>query len=141
MLAWFKEYETLFWWMTAVSAVLFILTLIATPMLIARIPEDYFSKEDRPASQFAKLHPVWRFFLLLIKNILGVILVIAGLAMLLLPGQGLLTLLLAMILLDIPGKYRFQRWLILRPRVSKSVNWIRQRAGRPPLQLATQSPA
>jgi hypothetical protein len=53
--------------------------------------------------------------------------------MLVLPGQGLLTLLIAVALLDFPGKFRLQRWVATRRGVIDSINWIRKKAGRDPL--------
>ncbi len=70
------------------------------------------------------------------KNLLGYLLIVAGIAMLVLPGQGVLTILLGVILVDLPGKYRFERWIVARPLVLKSINRLRQRAGRDPLVLA-----
>ena len=55
--------------------------------------------------------------------------------MLLLPGQGVLTMLLGFIMVDLPGKYRFERWLVARPLVLRSINMLRRRAGREPLIL------
>jgi hypothetical protein len=60
---------------------------------------------------------------------------LAGVAMLVLPGQGLLTLLMGFLLVDFPGKYRLERWLFARPIVRRPINWLRHRAGRVPLQL------
>jgi hypothetical protein len=37
-------------------------------------------------------------------------------------------------LLDFPGKYRLERWLATRRAVWRSINWLRRRAGREPLQ-------
>jgi hypothetical protein len=56
-----------------------------------------------------------------------------GLAMLVLPGQGILTILIGVMLLDFPGKRRWELWLIRRRGVRHSIDWIRQRAARPPL--------
>jgi hypothetical protein len=71
--------------------------------------------------------------MLVVKNLLGCLFVVAGLLMLVLPGQGLLSILIGIILLDFPGKYSVERWLISRPPVLHTVNWLRRRAGRPPL--------
>ena len=73
--------------------------------------------------------------LLAAKNLLGYLLIVAGIAMLLLPGQGVLTMLLGFIMVDLPGKYRFERWLVARPLVLRSINMLRRRAGREPLIL------
>ena len=73
--------------------------------------------------------------LLAAKNLLGYLLIVVGIAMLLLPGQGVLTMLLGFIMVDLPGKYRFEQWLVARPLVLRSINMLRRRAGREPLIL------
>ena len=102
---------------------------------MVRIPYDYFSESERQPSAWAEKHVLIRCLVLLIKNLLGFIFVLLGLAMLVLPGQGLLTLLIGVLLLNFPGKYRFERWLIQQPSVNKAVAWLRQRAGRRPLKF------
>ena len=76
----------------------------------------------------------------LLKNTAGVVFLTAGVAMLVLPGQGLLTILLGLMLINFPGKRRFELALIRRRPVLKSVNWIRRRAGREPLIVADSEP-
>jgi hypothetical protein len=66
---------------------------------------------------------------------LGAILVAAGLAMLMLPGQGILTILIGLGVMNFPGKYRLERWIISRPTVLKAVNWIRSKSHHPPLVM------
>jgi hypothetical protein len=44
-----------------------------------------------------------------------------------------------MTLIDFPGKFRFERWLVAREPVRQSINWLRNRAGRPPLELPQNS--
>ena len=63
------------------------------------------------------------------------VLILAGIAMLVLPGQGLLTILIGFLMLDLPGKYRVEKWLISRGRVLHAINWYRGKKGRPPLRL------
>ncbi len=125
----------LLWLLGAISAVTFVGTLLAVPWAIARIPADYFDGEQRKRTWFGQHHPVLRLLLLAIKNLLGVLLLLLGILMLILPGQGLLTILAAIILLDFPGKYRFECWLIRRPPVLKAVNWLRHRHGRSPFEF------
>ena len=67
------------------------------------------------------------------RNALGAVLLAAGIAMLVLPGQGLLTILLGLMLVDFPGKRRAERALVARPNVFEALNWLRAKAGRPPL--------
>ena len=135
MLEMIGAHETAIMWIAGASIVAFIATLIAVPLLVVQIPSDYFAHGKRPRKRWANRHPVVRGALLAGKNLLGYLLLVAGIAMLVLPGQGLLTMLLGFILVDLPGKYRFERWLVARPLVLKTINLLRRRAGRDPLVL------
>jgi hypothetical protein len=126
---------TLLWSLGLVSFFSFFASLILIPYLVVRIPYDYFSESERQPSPWAEKHVLVRCVVLLIKNLLGFVFILLGLAMLVLPGQGLLTLLIGVLLLNFPGKYRFERWLIQQPSVNKAVSWLRQRAGRRPLEF------
>ena len=46
------------------------------------------------------------------KNLLGATLVLAGLLMLFLPGQGVITLLAGLMIMNYPGKFVLEPWLI-----------------------------
>ncbi len=128
-------HETAIIWTAGASIIAFIATLIAVPLLAVRIPPDYFAHGRRPHKRWADRHPLVRGVLLAAKNLLGYVLFVAGIAMLVLPGQGILTMLLGFILVDLPGKYRFERWLGTRPLVLRALNRLRQRAGHDPLVL------
>ena len=69
---------------------------------------------------------------LFIKNVVAIIFIIAGIAMLVLPGQGLLTMLLGILFLDFPGKHRIESRLIQHPQILKAINALREKAGKPP---------
>jgi hypothetical protein len=135
MLDWIQEHRGLLYGLASISLVLFVGTLVAVPMLVARIPPDYFEHEQRPPVPWADRHPLARIALRACKNALGWVLVAAGLAMLVLPGQGLLTILVGFLLLDLPGKYRMEKWLVSRRRILASINWLRRRTGREPLSV------
>ncbi len=113
MLEWIYAYQELLWWLSGASLALFAVFLAIVPWLVARIPADYFLAEKRPARHRVRRHskPI-HILLLAVKNGLGGLLVVAGLAMLLLPGQGLITILLGMSFMNFPGKFRIERWLI-----------------------------
>ncbi len=68
------------------------------------------------------------------KNMLAVVLVVLGVAMLVLPGQGILAILLGVMLGDFPGKLRLQQWILARPNVMKTLNWLRRKFKKPPLE-------
>jgi hypothetical protein len=133
MLHWIHQHRALLWWLGSASIAMFIATLVAVPWLVARIPADYFIHAKRPPGPWAGRHPALRLAVLAAKNALGVILLIAGLLMLILPGQGLLTIFVGFLMLDFPGKYRLERRLLSLPRPLAAVNWLRRRAGREPL--------
>jgi hypothetical protein len=136
MTAWIHNNEPLLWWLLAASVVMFVGTLVVVPWLVIRLPADYFSDRKRRRIPWADQHEIVRGMLLIAKNATGCIFIVAGVAMLVLPGQGLLTIAMGIVLLDFPGKYRLERWLITRRYVLRSINWLRRRAGRQPLDLA-----
>jgi hypothetical protein len=129
-----KGHEALIVWLTITSIVTFVATLIAVPWMIVRIPSHYFS-HGRRDRLWAHRHPAIRMVLIIGKNFLGYILILAGIIMLVLPGQGMLTILIGIILIDIPGKFRFEKWVVTRPPVLRSINWLRLRAKRAPLVM------
>jgi hypothetical protein len=130
-----RAHEAAIMWLAGASLVAFVATVIAVPLLIVRIPADYFAHRRRLRKEGPPRHLVVRWAFLMGKNLLGYVLIAAGIAMLVLPGQGVLTMLLGFILVDLPGKYRFERWLVARPPVLRSINRLRQRAGSAPLVL------
>ncbi|MFK7790952.1 MAG: hypothetical protein AB8C95_15850 [Phycisphaeraceae bacterium] len=134
MLTWFQDHPVAISLIAGASAVLFVLGLLAMPFIARRIPADYFAHERRPESRFVRRHWLLRLSLLVMKNLLAVILIVAGIAMLVLPGQGLLTILVGFLLMDMPGKYRIGKWLIQRRVVYKPINWLRKRKGIEPLK-------
>ena len=132
---WVRANSTLVWWMGGLSALTFVVTLIAIPFLVVRIPADYFAHENRERTLWADRHPVIRMILLIAKNAIGVTFVLAGIAMLVLPGQGLLTILIGLLLINFPGKYRLEKWLVTKTPVLKAANWLRKKSGHPPIQV------
>ena len=122
-------------WVGLVSLVTFVVSLIALPPLLAMIPANYFIHPVADPESWPRRQPLLRWTLLVLKNTLGVVLVLAGVVMIVGPGQGVLTVLLGISLLDVPGKRRFELWLVRRPRVLGTINWIRRRAKQPPLQM------
>lgn len=125
------------YWLAGASVVLFVATLFLMPAILVRIPADYFTHPRRPPGRWDGRGRVLRALLLVTKNVLGYIFLAAGLAMLVLPGQGLLTLLIGFMIIDGPGKYRAEKWIVSRPRVLKAINWLRERRGRASLRAGT----
>ena len=136
MVEWIQAHESFLWWLTAASAAVFALFLVAVPWLVARIPEDYFAAEKRPKKQSAVNHSYAVLVLLAVmKNALGGLLVLTGVALLVLPGQGLFTIMLGLALMNFPGKFQLERWLISRGPVLRMVNGLRRKKGQTELYL------
>ena len=132
--SWVLDHGTLLGALGLIGVVSLVASLVLLPFLVVRIPTDYFRHEQREHEYLHDRHPAVHHVVVILKNALGVVLVLAGLAMLVLPGQGLLTLLIGLMLTDFPGKYRLEKRLIAQPGVLKAVNWLRARAGHPPLE-------
>ena len=128
---WLHEHESLLTWVGVGLAVVLAVVALMVPRLVARVPADYFAHEKRAAAESSGGKPV----LSLLKDIRVFVLLLAGLAMLVLPGPGTVTILLGIVLMDFPGKYKLERAIVRRPAVLKSLNATRAKAGVPPLQV------
>lgn len=121
--------------LTVMSVVGFIGTLIAIPLILVRLPADYFDIRA-PRHWMKDHHPVLRVIGLVVKNAVGGVFFLAGFAMLFLPGQGILTMLIGISLMDFPGKQRLEAKLIGQPTVLSAINTMRNKFGKPPLTMA-----
>lgn len=111
-------------------------SFIVLAVVMVKIPENYFSshyeQDFMPNSRF-----LVRWGAVIAKNLLGLFLVILGIILSLpgVPGQGLLTILLGLIMLDIPGKRPLEARIIKRPTILAAINSLRARFNKPPLVL------
>ena len=129
--AWLESHQNILGWMGFVSLVMMVATLVTVPLIIIRLPSRYLTSDDDGLSEIPHF---WRWPYLVFKNIVGLLLVLAGLAMLILPGQGLLTLVIGLALLNFPGKRRLVRHLIGQQRILGAINRLRARAHKEPLE-------
>jgi archaellum biogenesis protein FlaJ (TadC family) len=135
VLTWMREYRGLLEWLGGASLLMFAATLVVFPLVVIYLPEDYFVRDRRDPAHQTRRHPAVWLALTVLKNICGALLILAGIAMLVLPGQGLLSILIGVTLLNFPGKYALERRIVGRPAVSRTLNRIRSGAGRPPLEI------
>jgi hypothetical protein len=135
VLDWIRIEPWLAGWIFAGSVLMFVGSLVVIPILVARIRSDYFISRKHPVESRMGQHPAARIGLYAVKNLLGLVLLLAGVAMLALPGQGILTILVGITLLDFPGKRRLELRIVRLRRVLRAINWMRARAKRPPLVL------
>ena len=120
----------------AVAGVIcFIGSLIAIPLILVRLPADYFDTRT-PRHWMKDHHPVLRLLGVIVKNVVGVVFVLAGFAMLFLPGQGLLTMLIGVSLVDFPKKRVLEAKMVGQPTLLGVINAMRKKFDKPPLTLA-----
>ena len=127
----FGNYYDFFFWLGIVSSVIFLVSLLSIGRLVSLIPSDYFI--NRKESKFKLNYPVAWIVSVVIKNIFGYILIFGGILMLILPGQGLITIFVGLLLSNYPGKYSIEKRIIATPKILKSINWLRKRSNEPPL--------
>jgi hypothetical protein len=124
---------------TALAVGMFVLTclasLAAVTLVVVRLPQTYFRQDHSSAA--GEHHPIRRWVRLIAKNALGALLILLGLALSLpgIPGQGILTILIGVMLVNFPGKRRLERKLVALPRVLSTINGVRAYFGKPPLLL------
>jgi hypothetical protein len=121
--------------LTVLSIVFFVGSLIAIPFILVRLPADFFDVRV-PRPWMEDHHPVLRVLGHLVKNAVGAIFLFAGFLMLFLPGQGILTMLIGISMLDFPGKRNVEAKLIGQPAVLNTINGMREKFGKPPLMIA-----
>src|SRR3712207_1006505 len=140
---WLSEFwQSLTWSKVGLGFGLFLLSLtlstLAIGVVMVKIPEHYFSshheRDFMPGSPW-----IVRWGATILKNLLGVVLIILGIILSLpgVPGQGLLTILLGLIMLDIPGKRPLEARIIKRPTILSAINNLRARYQKPPDRKST----
>jgi hypothetical protein len=131
ILRFFGDHSVLLGWLGGASLLMFVGSLIAVPLVVVRLPEDYLHRER-------KLVRTWPRYLSLplmaLKNAFGVLFLLSGLAMLVLPGQGLLTLVIGLMLIDFPRKRILVHRILGYRRIWRGINRLRARFGKPELE-------
>jgi hypothetical protein len=123
--------QTLLTFLGMISLGTFIGSLFAVPFLIGLLRQDYFLNHWQRVETRRRRHPALAVAILLMRNGIGLVLVVAGMAMLVLPGQGVLTILVGVCVMDIPGKRRIINRLVCGPHIQRALNWIRRKTGKP----------
>jgi hypothetical protein len=128
----------IFFLTTGISVVYF----IALSYIITQMDKGYFVRKIIIGTPVSNAHPAKPHFCLInasasylissAKIMLGLGLLLCGIAMLVLPGQGLLTILVGLSLLPFPGKDKLEQNLLARKSIRASLNWIRTKANKEP---------
>ena len=122
-------------WLAICSLFIFFFSILAINFVIKIIPVDYFDSTKRELSPFKTSNSIIWLIFFIIKNIMGYLLILGGILMLVLPGQGLLTILLGLIFSDYPGKYKLEKKLITIKPIYRYINWVRKKSDIEPIKL------
>lgn len=130
---WLTEHQELIQQVGNLSLIVLGITVLALPAVVKQLPEDYFVSESREPARETRKHPLVWAVVSFCKNLLGVFLILVGIAMLVLPGQGTVTILIGLAISNFPGKYKLERKIVSNPAVGTTLNKIRELTGAPPL--------
>jgi len=138
---WLSEHEDWLAFLGIGSAVMLVGSALAVPWIVLRLPADALRRPN-PLDAWGKVHPVLRIVVIVARNCVGVPLVLIGivLAIPLVPGQGLLTIILGLLIMEFPGKWWLEHKLVGHSVVMRLLNWIRRKGHREPLLPPEQSP-
>ncbi len=109
------------------SVILLLATLFATPWLLARLPADYFSREQ--PLKYAE-RSVRSAFVFVLRNVAGVLIFLFGVLLIVTPGPGLVFMVIGLIICDFPKKHRLMQAFVSKPSVLSALNWARKKSGR-----------
>ena len=141
MIEWLTaQWAAISWSSLGIGVLLFVVSLAfsfaAIAIVMVKIPPHYFAEHHE--RDFMPDSP-WlvRWGAVIAKNVVGVFLILLGIMLSLpgVPGQGILTILLGLIMVDIPGKRPLEARIVQRPTVLKAINRLRAKYDRPPLVM------
>jgi archaellum biogenesis protein FlaJ (TadC family) len=113
------------------SFVVFVSSLLLTPFLLGKIPQDYFVHTNQ---QKVEIKHLGHLIIVISRTIVGFVLLIAGIIMLVTPGQGIISILLGLFLMEFPGKRKLELKLINHEPTFKALNWLRGKANKDPFE-------
>ena len=117
------------------SLVVLVLSALSIGYFIRKIPHDYFLDDKIGVSQIKNKNPLIWIIALVLKNVIGYCLILGGILMLVLPGQGLLTILVGLMISDYPGKFKIEKRIIKTKLILKTINWYRAKSNVLPIIL------
>ncbi len=134
MQSFLDSYGYIVTWLGIISGFTFFLSLLLIPLFINWLDSDFFLHiHERPKRE--NEHPLMFLLLRILRYSIGVFLITAGVLMLFLPGQGLLTIILGIVLLDFPAKRALTDKIISYQKIQKGLNWIREKGAKSPFNF------
>jgi len=111
----------------------FVVSIASVSFIVARIPVDYFTIDGHQYFLRRKHHPILHILIASMKNLLGFMLLVLGIIMLFTPGQGILSILFGLMIMNYPGKFNLECSIMRRPLIFNAVNAMREKQHQPPL--------
>jgi hypothetical protein len=127
----YTQFEDYIGLIVTVSALIFVVSLIFTPFLVSKIPHDYFTN---PQYHKLEIKHFGHLIFVVLRSVFGFLLILLGVAMLFTPGQGILAIIVGLFLMEFPGKKRLEHKIIENEITFKSLNWMREKFKKPPLE-------
>ena len=123
MTEWLKDHA---WWLAGCSLLITIVASVSGVAVLVRMPADHFVRQEK------NRHVV----LTVLRNIVGAVLVAAGvvLSLPLVPGPGFVLLIAGISLMTFPSRRRLLLRLLRMPWVLKPINRLRRQFRQPPLR-------
>ena len=115
------------------SIAILVISAFSIGYFIKKIPHDYFLNNTRGMSHYKNRNTIFWIITLALKNIIGYCLILGGILMLVLPGQGLLTILVGLMLSDYPGKFKLEKKIIKTKLILNTINWYRAKSDIKPI--------
>ena len=130
------------WWVTILALVIGVVPALIIFKVLIRLPEYYFIRKEQDKDP-AKRRPAMHLGLFALKNFAGVCILLAGAVMSLplVPGPGLVAMLIGLSLVTFPGKRKLELRLLRAPLALDTINWLRAKRGRPALLLPGDQPS
>ena len=125
-------------WLIPVSLLMFFGSIFLGWFLIIKMPADYLTADRQ--NGFRDRHPLSAGLLFVTTNLIGLALLVAGLVMLVTPGQGMMFIFLGVAIMDFPGKRKLLRRVLGNPKVLTMVIGIRAQSHAPPLKYPQENP-
>ena len=125
---WLEKNSYILLYLGVFSFCIFFMSIFGIKYFAAKIPKDYFTNKQR-VSKIKEISIVLWLFYIITKNLIGYIFIILGILALVLPGQGILMILIGLVMSDYPGKQNLERRVISIKTVRRGVNWLRKKSG------------
>lgn len=120
----------------ALSAIASVGGVVVVGVVLVKLPPGYFG-DSAGRQPLPNTHPLVRWTAVFLKNLLGAALVVLGLIMSVpgIPGPGIMTIVIGLMLLDFAEKRQWARWVISRPPILRAANSLRRKYGKPPFVM------